>query len=117
MERMRAALAAAVLALVATGAASAAYPKAEIQYADKTMKGSFTAWAKKNLPGTTVGKVSCVLPSNGNVIHCSVHVSAPKNRENIVFKVKGTLHDSGQLTWVSTSHTCTDSKTGKPFAC
>jgi hypothetical protein len=117
MKGMRLAAAFAFLFLVAAGAASAAYPKAEIQYADKTMKGSFTAWAKKNLPGTTVGKVSCVLPSSGNVIHCTIHVSAPKNQEHIVFKVKGTLHDSGQLTWVSTSHSCTDSKTGKPFAC
>jgi hypothetical protein len=117
MARMRTVAVAAVLALAAIGAASAAYPKAEVQYANKTMKGSFTAWAKKNLPGTTVRKVSCVLPSNGNVIHCTVHVSAPKNRENIVFKVKGTLHESGQLNWVSTSHSCTDSKSGKPFAC
>ena len=114
---MRLAAAFSILALLTAGAASAAYPKAEIQYANKTMKGSFTAWAKKNLPGTKVGKVSCVLPSNGNVLHCTVHVSAPANRENIVFKVKGTLHDSGQLTWVATSHSCTDSKTGKPFAC
>jgi hypothetical protein len=107
----------ALLGLLLAGAASAAYPKAGIQYADKTMKASFTAWAKKNLPGTKVGTVSCKLPSSGNVIHCTVHVSAPKNQENIVFKVKGTLHDSGQLTWVSTSHSCTDSKTGKPFSC
>ncbi len=117
MERMRVAATAALLALLAAGAASAAYPKAEVQYADKTMKTSFTAWAKKNLPGTKVGTVSCKLPSNGNVIHCTVHVSAPKNRENIVFEVKGTLHESGQLTWVSTSHSCTDSKTGKKFSC
>jgi hypothetical protein len=117
METMRAAAALALLALLTAGAASAAYPKAEVQYANNTMKGSFTAWTKKNLPGTRVGGVSCILPSNGNVIHCTVHVSAPKNRENIVFKVKGTLHDSGQLTWVSTSHSCTDSKTGKAFAC
>jgi hypothetical protein len=117
MEGMRIAAAFALLALVTAGAASAAYPKAEVQYADKTMKASFTAWAKKKLPGTTVGKVSCVLPSSGSVIHCTVHVSAPKNRENIVFEVAGTLHDSGQLTWVATSHTCTDSKTGKKFAC
>jgi hypothetical protein len=114
---MRVAAAFSLLALLTAGAASAAYPKAEIQYANKTMKASFTAWAKKKLPGTKVGRVTCKLPSSGNVIHCTVHVSAPKNRENIVFKVKGTLHDSGQLTWVSTSHSCTDSKTGKKFAC
>ena len=117
MERMRAAATVALLALLTAAAASAAYPKAEIQYANKTMKTSFSAWAKKNLPGTKVGRVSCKLPASGNVIHCTVHVSAPKNRENIVFKVKGTLHESGQLTWASTSHSCTDSKTGKPFTC
>jgi len=110
-------LALVIAPLVIDRAASAAYPKAEIQYANKTMKASFTAWAKKHLPGTRVGAVSCKLPSSGNVIRCTVHVSAPQNRENILFKVKGTLHDSGQLTWVSTSHSCTDSKTGKPFSC
>ena len=106
-----------LFSLLTTTAASAAYPKAEIQYANKTMKASFTAWAKKHLPGAKVGAVSCKLPSSGTVIRCTVHVSAPQNQENILFRVKGTLHDSGQLTWVSTSHSCTDSKTGKPFAC
>src|SRR4051794_5891752 len=114
---MRVLLAALVVALAASGTAAAAYPRGDVLYANKTMKASFTAWAKKNLPGTTVGKVACVLPKSGNVIHCTIHVSAPKNRENIVFKVKGTLHEVGTLSWVATSHSCTDSKTGKPFAC
>jgi hypothetical protein len=118
MERMRLAVAAiAAVVLVPAGAAAAAYPRADVQYANKTMKASFTAWAKKNLPGTTVGKVSCVLPTSGSVIRCTVHVSAPKSRENIVFKVNGTLHETGQLSWVATSHACTDSKTGAKLTC
>jgi TctA family transporter len=117
MEGMRAQLAAAIVALAAAGTAAAAYPKADVQYANKTMKASFTTWAKKNLRGTTVGKVACVLPTSGNVIHCTIHVSAPKNRENILFKVKGTLQETGKLAWVATSHSCADSKTGKKFPC
>ena len=68
--------------------------------------------------GITVGKVNCVLPNEQRSSSTARSTSAPRsNRENIVFKVKGTLHDTGQLAWVATSHSCTDSKTGKKLAC
>ena len=119
---MRGLLAATLLVVLCAVAsaqlASAAYPKGEVQYAEKTMKASFAKWAKTHIAGTTVGKVTCVLPTNGTVIHCTVHVGTPTRfHESIVFQVKGTLHDSGTLSWVATSHTCTDTRTGKPFKC
>jgi hypothetical protein len=118
MRRLIAGLAVAALACIAVSTATAAYPKAAVQDAEAKMKASFTSWAKKNLAGTTVGKVTCVLPENGVVVRCTVHVSAAKRyHENIVFQVKETLHDDGTVSWVATSHKCTDTRTGKPFSC
>lgn len=119
MRRLPATLAAAALcALAGPASLLAAYPKAQVQYAEKTMKASFAKWAKTHMAGTTVGKVTCVLPTSGTVLHCTIHVGTPtRYHENIVFKVKGTLHDSGTLSWVATSHSCTDTRTGKPFKC
>ena len=114
--------AAAILAtcsFAAAGTVSAAtYPSGYRQEAEAKLKTAFAAWAKKHLAGSTVGKVSCILPTSGSTLHCTVHVaSAPKYRENIVFKIRETLHETGTMSWVATSHSCTDSKTGKPFAC
>jgi len=103
-------------AVASLGAAT--YPKGFQQDAEAKLKTAFGTWTKKHLPGSTIKAVSCILPTSGNVLHCTVRVaSAPKYRELIVFKIRETLHDSGQMTWVATSHSCTDSKTGKPFAC
>ena len=122
IKGMRGMLAATVVALCAVAAwtpfAAAAYPKGDVQYAEKTMKASFAKWAKTHMAGTTVGKVTCVLPTSGTVIHCTVHVGTPaKYHESIVFQVRGTLHETGTLSWVATSHSCTDTRTGKPFKC
>jgi TctA family transporter len=113
------ALLAVIAVLGASAAATAAtYPKGDVQYAEKTMKASFARWAKTHMAGTTVGKVTCVLPPNGTVIRCAVHVGTPKRfHENIVFKVKGTLHETGTLSWVAITHSCRDTRTGKPFSC
>jgi hypothetical protein len=107
----------ALVALVATGQALAAKPLTQKQYAELKMKQALTAWAKKSVPGLQIGAASCVLPKNGVIIHCTVQSTAPKHNENIVFKVKETLHDIGTVTWVVTSKTCSDSKTHKTFAC
>jgi hypothetical protein len=117
LRLLRAALiGSATLAAAATcGAAPAASPAQ--RYAERALKAAFTGWAKKNLPGTTVGKVSCVLPLSGSVARCTIHVSAPRNRENIVFRVTNTLHTNGTATFAMLSHSCTDSRTGKKIAC
>jgi hypothetical protein len=107
----------ALVALVATGQAMAAKPLTQKQYAELRMKQVMTAWAKKNVPGLQIGAAACVLPKNGVIIHCTVQSTAPKYTENIVFKVKETLHDVGTVTWVVTSKVCSDSKTHKTFAC
>ena len=107
----------ALVALVATGQALGAKPLTQKQYAELKMKQAMTQWAKKSVPGLQIGAASCVLPKNGVVIHCTVQSTAPKYNENIVFKVKETLHDIGTVTWVVTSKTCSDSKTHKTFAC
>lgn len=112
------ALLATLVALGLVGASAAApKPKTQTQAIEQTLKVSMTKSFKKQLPGVVIGKLVCVLPKNGVVVHCTVHTSAPKNQENIVFKVTATLHDNGTISWTSTSHSCTDSKTGKPFKC
>ena len=54
---------------------------------------------------------------NGNVVHCTVTSTAPSYRENIVFKVRETLHASGTMSWLVTAKACSDSRTGKAIAC
>ena len=41
-----------------------------------------TAWARKNVKGLEIGSATCVLPLNGNVVHCTVTSTAPSYREN-----------------------------------
>jgi hypothetical protein len=106
-----------LLAAVAAGHALAAEPLTQKQYAELKMKQAITSWAKKNVPGLRVGATSCTLPRNGVVIRCTVQSTAPKYRENIVFKVKETLHDVGTVSWVVTSRACSDSKTHATITC
>ncbi len=106
-----------MVALAATGQAMAAKPLTQKQFAELRMKQALTGWAKKNVPGLQIGAASCVLPKNGVVIHCTVKSTAPKYRENILFKVTETLHEVGTITWVVTSKTCSDSKTHETIAC
>jgi len=101
-------------ALAAPSAALAAKPLTQKQFAEQRLKVEMTAWAKKNIPGLEIGKVTCVLPRNGNVVHCTVASTAPKYRENITFQVREVLSQAGTMTWTATSRKCTDSKTGRP---
>jgi hypothetical protein len=108
-----------VLLVAAALVAAAAAETPAQRYAETQLKTAFGAWLKKNLPGGKVGKVTCVLPTdpNGKVAHCTVYVSAPKYRENVVFKVTNTIHANGTASFAMTSHSCTDSKSGKKLAC
>jgi hypothetical protein len=113
-----------VLALVLIAAALlaplpglAAKAPTQKQYAEQKLKAAMTAWAKKNVAGLRIGTVSCVLPLNGNVVHCTVHASAPRSRENIVFTVRETLTQLGAMKWAVTSDACSDSKTGQKLSC
>jgi hypothetical protein len=109
------------LSALVTASALPATPKplTQKQYAEKTLKLSMVTYFKKTpqLSGVKIGKVDCVLPKNGVTFHCTVHTSAPKAHENIVFKLAAPLHEVGTVTWTMTSHACTDSGTHKALAC
>ncbi len=107
----------AVVALVAAGQALAAKPLTQKQFAEARLKQALNTWARKTVPGLAVGSVSCVLPENGVVLHCTAKASAPKYRENLVFKVTETLHETGVMSWAITSRACSDSRTGKSIQC
>jgi hypothetical protein len=71
----------------------------------------------KQVPGLLLATVTCVLPTNGNVVQCQAHFSDPSAGANVVYGIKATLKDSGVLTWTTTTHSCTNAKTGKKLAC
>jgi hypothetical protein len=107
-----------MIALVASGSAvGATKPKTQAQAVEMSLKTSMIATFKKEKLALTVGKVTCVLPKNGAVVHCTAAATGPPaDHEDVVFKVAATLQDSGKITWTAT-HTCSDSKTHKPFKC
>jgi hypothetical protein len=72
---------------------------------------------KKEAPDLVLGKVTCVLPQAGVTVHCKAAFSDAKANANIVYLINATLQDSGAVKWVTTTHSCTDAKTGKKLKC
>ena len=96
-------------ALAATPAANARFAAQLASY----MKPTF----KKEAPGLVLGKVTCVLPANGTVVPCKAHFTDAKAKANVVYGIKVTLERKGFLRWTTTTHICTDTKTGKKIPC
>jgi hypothetical protein len=114
---MRFVLLGALGALLLVPAALAAKAPTQKQYTEQKLKAAMMSSAQLKGLGLTWGAVTCVLPKNGNIVHCTVHASAPKAQENIVFKVKETLKETGAMSWAITSDACSDSKTGQKLSC
>ena len=114
---MRVLLFVALAALLVPAAALAAKAPTQKQYTEQLLKKEMMSSAQLKPLGLKWGVVSCVLPKNGNVVHCTVHASAPKAQENIVFKVRETLTQEGSMKWAITSDACSDSKTGQKLSC
>jgi hypothetical protein len=112
---MRAMLGAAAL-LVFAPLAVAATPAQNAAFA-KQLRPQIKPVFEKQAPQLVLGKVTCLLPRNGNVIHCKAHFTYPKARANIVYLIKATLLDTGKLKWTTTSHSCTDARSGKKLPC
>jgi hypothetical protein len=104
-------------ALLAPAAALAAKAPTQAQYTAQGLVKAMMKSASLKPLGLTWGKVLCVLPKNGNVFHCTVHTSSPKAQENIVFQVKATLDEEGNVKWTITSDACSDSKSGQKLSC
>jgi L-aminopeptidase/D-esterase-like protein len=114
---MRILLLGALAALLIVPAALAAKAPTQKQYTEQKLKTAMMTSSQLKGLGLKWGTVTCVLPKNGNIVHCTVHASAPAARENIVFKVKETLKETGAMSWAITSDACSDSKTGQKLAC
>jgi hypothetical protein len=72
---------------------------------------------KKQVPQLVLGAVTCVLPLDGTVVACKAHFSDAPAHANVVYAIRATLKESGTISWTTTSHSCTDSKTGKKLPC
>jgi hypothetical protein len=114
---MRALLLGAFAALLVPAAALAAKQPTQKQFTEQKLKTAMTSSPSLKPLGLKFGVVACVLPKNGTVVNCTVHASAPKARENIVFKVRETLNEEGNMSWRITSDACSDSKTGQKLSC
>ena len=117
MDLMRLLLLGTLAALLSVPAAFAAKAPTQKQYTEQKLKTAMMGSSQLKGLGLKFGVVSCVLPKSGNVVHCTVHTSAPKAQENIVFKVTETLAETGNMKWAITSDTCSDSKTGQKLSC
>lgn len=110
------AVVAGAVVLAGTGAALGATPAENAAFA-KGLKKEIGPAFEKSAPKLVLGKVTCVLPSNGAVVQCKAHFAYPTGGLNIVYKIKATLLETGKLRWTTTTHTCTYAKTGKPVSC
>jgi uncharacterized lipoprotein YbaY len=81
------------------------------------LKAKITPVFKQQAPQLELGKVTCVLPKNGNVVSCQAHFGYPSAHVNVVYGIKATLEQTGQLRWTTTSHACTNAKTGEKLPC
>ncbi len=104
-------------ALLVAPAALAAKAPTQKQYTEQLLLKEMKASAQLKSLGLKWGTVTCVLPKSGIVVHCTVHASSPKAQENIVFKVRETLTQEGNMNWAITSDACSDSKTGQKLSC
>ena len=105
-----------VFVLSSSGPALGAAPTEAQAFAAK-LRTDIAPTFKKQAPKLELGKVTCVLPTNGTVVHCVAHFAYPSGGLNIVYKIKATLLETGVIKWTTTSHSCTVAKTGKPQAC
>jgi hypothetical protein len=83
----------------------------------KQLKTKIKPVFKKQAPKLVLGKVTCVLPKSGALVHCKAHFSYPSAHANIVYAINARLKETGAITWTTTTHRCTDAKTGKKLAC
>ncbi len=112
----------AVIVLVAAGAfvltaTALAYTPAQNAAFAKNLATKIKPVFRKQAPKLVLRKVTCVLPKNGTVVRCKARFSYPSAKANIVYGIKATLQQTGSIKWTTTTHTCTNAKTGKKLAC
>jgi len=104
------ALAAAPLALAGTPAENAA-AAANLK---PLVKKKFHSVA----PKLVLTKVTCRTQKDGVTALCVARFTDKPDGVYVAYNIKAVLHDvSGSLTWTTTTHSCTDIKSGKKIPC
>jgi hypothetical protein len=68
-------------------------------------------------PALVLGAVTCVLPAEGTVVRCKAHFADRPAGADVLYLIKATLQETGDIKWTTTGHSCIDAKTGKKLAC
>jgi hypothetical protein len=104
--------------LLTAGPAPAATNPEAVHLA-KTLKASMVKSYKKRAPGLTFTTVTCRLPSNGTVAHCTANFDYSSGGLKVTgfYPVSAKLLESGQIRWTASSPKCKDAKTGKALSC
>ncbi len=114
---MRLALVAGVLALASSSAALAGTP-AENANAAASLKPLLAKKFKAVAPKLVIGKVTCKTLADGVTAICRAHFADKPDAVNVTYTVKEVLHrQSNSLTWSTTAHSCTSTKSGKKVPC
>jgi hypothetical protein len=95
--------------------APAATP-AQNAHFSRTMKGLIGSVFKQKAPKLLLDNVSCVLAQSGTSGRCQAHFKLPEANANVVYVIKADIK-AGTVHWTTTSHSCSDSQTGKPLNC
>jgi hypothetical protein len=104
------------IALAGAGTTLGAAPTEAQAFATK-LRSYIGPTFKKQAPKLVLGKVTCVLPKNGTVVRCKAHFAYPSGNANVLYNIKATLLETGVIKWTTTTHSCTNAKTGKTLAC
>jgi hypothetical protein len=104
-----------VLFVLLAAAASAATNPEQIRL-QKSLAPKIAATFQKQAPKLKLKTVTCKLPSSGVTAHCKARFTYGTTYI-VVYPVTATIHDSGRLTWVAKSPSCTSTKTKKTTPC
>jgi hypothetical protein len=114
---MRLLVALSVLTLVAAPLAFAGTP-AENASAAANLRPLVKKKFHSIAPKLVLGKVTCNTLKDGVTALCVAHFTDKPDGVYVAYNIKAVLHDvSGSLTWTTTTHSCTDIKSGKKIPC
>ena len=84
-------------------------------YLEKTLKAQMVKKFKTVSPKLKISKVTCVLPKSGITSTCKAYFS--ENGVTGYIPVMATIHDSGKVSWSTSTPYCLDTKTKKYVSC
>jgi hypothetical protein len=115
IARRGALVAAAMVALAAGGAATAATPAQNKAFA-KELRADLKPTFAKKAPALVLGTVTCTLAKSGKTARCHAHFTDPKAKADVVYAV--TAQRSGSvIKWSAGSPVCSEESTHTPINC